>query len=68
MHNLCAYCHGKFGMVRHQHAFKCFCSKKCVDQHRQWLQAQAHKRRGWLDSLWSASLNATPHANEQSKA
>jgi hypothetical protein len=55
-------------MVRHRHAFKCFCSQKCVDQHRQWLRAQAHKRRGWLDSLWSASLNATPHTKEQSKA
>jgi hypothetical protein len=68
MHNHCAYCRGKFGMVRHRRAFKSFCSKQCVEQHKKWLRAQASKRRGWLDCLWSASLNVTPHINERSPA
>jgi endogenous inhibitor of DNA gyrase (YacG/DUF329 family) len=68
MKNHCAYCHGKFGMVRHRRAFKAFCSQKCVDHHKAWLQAEARKRRGWMDCLWSASLNVTPYASERSSA
>ena len=68
MQNYCAYCHGKFGMVRHRRAFRSFCSKKCAEQHREWLRVQTHKRRGWLDCLWSASLNVIPYANGRSSA
>jgi hypothetical protein len=64
--NHCAYCHGKFGMVRHRRAFKAFCSQKCVDQHQTWLRAEVRKRRSWLDCLWSASLNVTAYARERS--
>ena len=64
----CAYCRGKFGMVRHRRAFKAFCSRKCIDDHRAWLRADARKRKGWLDCLWSASLNVTPYATERSSA
>ena len=66
MKNHCAYCRGKFGMVRHRRAFKAFCSQKCVDHHKAWLRAEARKRRGWLDCLWSASLNVTPYATGRS--
>jgi hypothetical protein len=66
MKKYCAYCRGKFGMVRHRWAFKAFCSRKCVDHHKAWLRAEAHKRRGWFDCLWSASLNVTPYGDEQS--
>jgi hypothetical protein len=55
-------------MVRHRRAFKAFCSQKCVDHHKAWLRAEAHKRKGWLDCLWSASLNVTPYATERSSA
>jgi hypothetical protein len=66
MKNRCACCHGKFGMVRHRWAFKAFCSRKCVDDHKAWLRAEARNRRGWFDCLWSASLNVTPYADERS--
>ena len=48
--NRCAYCHGKFGMVRHRRAFKVFCSQKCVAHHKAWLRAEARKRKGWLET------------------
>jgi hypothetical protein len=48
--NHCAYCHGKFGMVRHRRAFKVFCSQKCVAHHKAWLRAEARKRKGWLET------------------
>jgi hypothetical protein len=35
MKNHCAYCHGKFGLVRHRRGFKTFCSRKCVDHSRE---------------------------------
>jgi hypothetical protein len=66
MKNHCAYCRGKFGMVRHRRAFKAFCSQQCVDHHKAWLRAEARKRKGWLDCLWTASLNVTPHTAERS--
>jgi hypothetical protein len=66
--NHCAYCHGKFGMVRHRRAFKAFCCQKCVDHNKAWLRAEARKRKGWVDCLWSASLNVTPYATERSSA
>jgi hypothetical protein len=68
MKNHCAYCHGKFGMLRHRRAFKAFCSQKCVAHHKNWLRAEAGNRKGWLDCLWSASLNVTPYATERSSA
>ena len=55
MKNHCAYCHGKFGLVRHRRAFKSFCSQKCVDHYEAWLRAEVGKRERWLDYLWSAS-------------
>ena len=48
--NHCAYCHGKFGMVRHRRAFKAFCSQKCVAHHKAWLRAEARKRKGWFET------------------
>jgi hypothetical protein len=68
MNNHCAYCYGKFGLVRHRRGFKSFCSQKCADQHRIWLQAEVRKRTGWLDCIWSASSNVVPHTNERSPA
>ena len=52
----CAYCHGKFGLVRHRRGVKSFCSRKCVDHHKARLLVEVRKRRGWSDALWSASL------------
>jgi hypothetical protein len=46
MKNRCAYCHGKFGLVRHRRAFKSFCSRKCVDHCKAWLRAEVGKRKG----------------------
>lgn len=63
MHNHCAYCHGKFGLVRHRRPFKSFCSRQCAAAHRAWLRAQAGQRKGWLDCLWAASFNVTPCAS-----
>jgi hypothetical protein len=63
MMNHCAYCHGKFGLVRHHRGFRAFCSQKCVDQHKAWLRAEARRRRGWSDCLWSASLGVIPYAS-----
>jgi hypothetical protein len=66
MKNHCAYCHGKFGLVRHRRAFKSFCSQKCVDQYKAWLRAEVGKRKGWSDCIWSASLSVVPYAGERS--
>ncbi len=51
--NHCAYCYGKFGLVRHRRGFKSLCSKACVDRYIAWLRADVRKRRGWLDCLYS---------------
>ena len=61
MKNHCAYCHGKFGLVRHRRAFKSFCSRKCVDHYKAWIRAEVGKRKGWSDCLWSASLSVIPY-------
>ena len=61
MKNHCAYCHGKFGLVRHQRAFKSFCSQRGVDQYKAWLRTEVGKRKGWSDCLWFASLSVVPH-------
>jgi hypothetical protein len=55
MKNHCAYCHGKFGLVRHRRAFNSFCSRKCLDHYEAWLRAEVGKPERWLDYLWSAS-------------
>jgi hypothetical protein len=65
MHNHCACCHGKFGLVRHRRASKSFCSKRCFNQHKAWLRAERGKRKSWFDCLWAASLNVTPFAGAQ---
>jgi hypothetical protein len=65
MTNRCAYCHGKFGLVRHRRAFKSFCSQKCVDHYRAWLRAEVRQRKGWSDCLWSASLRVVPNPSER---
>ena len=44
MKNRCAYCYGKFGLVRHRRGFKGFCSKACVDRHIVQLRAEFQKR------------------------
>ena len=66
MKNHCAYCHGKFGLVRYRRAFKTFCSQTCVDHYRAWLRAEVGKRKSWSDCLWLASLNVVPYAGEKS--
>ena len=66
MKNHCAYCHGKFGLVRYRRAFKSFCSQTCVDHYRAWLRAEVGKRKSWSDGLWLASLNVVPYAGEKS--
>jgi hypothetical protein len=68
MKNHCAYCHGKFGLVRHRRAFKTFCSRKCVDHYRAWLRAEVGKRKGWSDYLWSATVSVIPYAGERPAA
>jgi hypothetical protein len=65
MKNHCAYCHGKFGLVRYRRAFKTFCSQTCVDHYRAWLRAEVGKRKSWSDCLWLASLNVVPYAGEK---
>ncbi len=67
MNNHCAYCYGKFGLVRHRRAFKSFCSRACVEQHKVWLRGEARQRNSWVESLWQASLNVVPR-NERSPA
>ena len=68
MKNHCAYCHGKFGLVRHQRAFKSFCSQRCVDQYKAWLRTEVGKRKGWSDCLWFASLSVVPHVETSPRA
>src|SRR5262245_15011941 len=68
MKNHCAYCHGKFGLVRHRRAFKSFCSQTCVDHYRTWLRGEVRKRKSWSDCIWSASLNVIPYSGESSSA
>ena len=51
MKNHCAYCHGKFGLVRHRRAFKSFCSQKCVEQYNAWLRTEFGKRKSWSDCI-----------------
>jgi hypothetical protein len=63
MKNHCAYCHGKFGLMRHRRAFKSFCSQKCVDHYEAWLRAEGGKRKSWLDYL---SVGVVPYAGERS--
>jgi hypothetical protein len=55
--NRCAYCHGKFGLVRYHRGFKSFCSKACVDRHIVRLRGDLRKRRGWLDRLYSTCFS-----------
>jgi len=57
MKNHCAYCHGKFGLVRHRRAFKSFCSQKCVEQYNAWLRTEFGKRKSWSDCI----LFLNPH-------
>jgi hypothetical protein len=64
MSNRCAYCHGKFGLVRHRRAFKSFCSQTCVDHYKAWLRAEVRQRKGWSDCLWAASLRVVPNPSE----
>ena len=40
MMNHCAYCSGKFGLVRYRRGLKGFCSKACVDRHIAQLRAE----------------------------
>jgi hypothetical protein len=68
MHNHCAHCHGKFGLVRHRRTSKSFCSQRCVDQHKAWLRVQRAKRKGWFDCLWAASLNVILYAGAERSA
>jgi hypothetical protein len=68
MHNHCAYCHGKFGLVRHRRVSKSFCSQRCVDQHKAWVRAERVKRKTWLDYLWAASLHVPPYTGAQTSA
>jgi hypothetical protein len=68
MNNHCAYCHGKFGLMRRRRAFKSFCSQKCVDHYEAWPRAEVGKRNGWSDYLWSASLSVVPYAGERNVA
>ena len=51
MMNHCAYCSGKFGLVRYRRGFKGFCSKACVDRHIVQLRAEFRKR------LYSAAFS-----------
>ena len=62
MKNHCAYCHGKFGLVRHRRAFKSFCSEKCVEQYKAWLRTEVGKRKGWSDCIrnWVQAPSTTP--------
>ena len=62
--NRCAYCHGKFGLVRHRRAFKSFCSQACVNRYKAWLRAEVRHRKGWSDCLWAASLRVVPNPSE----
>jgi hypothetical protein len=66
MNNHCAYCYGKFGLVRHRSAFKNFCSHGCVEQHKTWLREEARRRDSWVEFLWQASLKVP--RNERSPA
>jgi len=43
MENRCAYCRGKFGLLRHRQAFKSFCSQRCLELHQRWLRAEVRK-------------------------
>jgi hypothetical protein len=60
MNNHCAYCYGKFGLVRHRRAFKSFCSRPCVEQHKIWLREETRHRNSWVEFLWRVSLNVVP--------
>jgi hypothetical protein len=68
MHNHCACCHGKFGLVRHRRVSKSFCSQKCVDQHKAWLRAERVNRKSWFDCIWAETLNVIPYAGTQPSA
>ena len=65
MNNRCAYCHGKFGLVRQRRAFNIFCSQRFADGHKAWLRAEVRQRKGWFDCIWSASLGIVPHTSER---
>src|SRR5262249_20921349 len=62
----CAYCRGKFGMVRHRRAFKVFWMAELHGPSQGWVWGGCCQAQGWLDCLWSASLNVTPYATERS--
>jgi hypothetical protein len=56
--NACHLCSGRFGLIRHRHGSKQFCSKKCLHEwragvgrrlHESRQQQERHKRfRDWL--------------------
>ena len=60
MKNHCAYCHGKFGMVRHRRAFKAFCSQKCVDHHKAWLRSPIPQTEGLVGLSVVGKLERDP--------
>jgi endogenous inhibitor of DNA gyrase (YacG/DUF329 family) len=47
----CAYCAGKFGLIRHRWYQRQFCSKKCRDQFLEKLAADRERVRRWLRFL-----------------
>jgi hypothetical protein len=67
MDNHCAYCCGKFGLVRYRRTFKSFCSRACAERHKNWLREQTRQRNSWVEFLWQASLNVVPR-NDRSPA
>jgi len=67
MNNHCAYCSGKFGLVRYHSTFKSFCSRACAEQHKNWLREQSRQRNSWVEFLWQASMNGAPR-NDRSPA
>ena len=52
--NRCAQCHGPFGLVRHLHWGRQFCSKDCVAA---WLEGMHLKRQAWWKWLYGEPVS-----------
>jgi hypothetical protein len=65
MKNRCAYCHGRFGLVRHRHALHSFCSRICLERHKAVRQADLQKCTGFFDYIWFLGSSSAHQADIQ---
>ena len=54
----CETCNGNFGLIRHRHASKQFCSKQCLARHLAKTKQQASSFKAWISRKIAVDWNA----------